>query len=86
MQIDFQYNSVRYMLNFDNYHCLKYMSEGVRAVEIRIYYSLDSDSSYGSSIKEIKNNKIVWHEWDDTRLSIDAQYYIDRMVSMRVFA
>ena len=85
MQLDFQYNGVRYMLNFEDVLCKEY-APGVKAVELRIYDSLAPDSLYGSSLKVIKNNKIVWHEWDNTYLPKDTQSYCDRMVKLMIFA
>lgn len=68
------------MLNFECADC----ENGI--FEMRVYYSLKSDSLYASSLKMIKDNKIVWSEWDNSYLSKEAQQYCDRMINLLVFA
>ena len=83
--IDFQYNGIRYALNFENPLCQKYAEDGIKTFELRVYYSLKPDSLYGSSLKQIKDNKIVWHDWDNTYLSKEAQNYCDRIFKNKTF-
>lgn len=80
MQLDFQHAGIRYMLNFECADC----ENGI--FELRVYYSLELDSLYASSLKLIKNNKIVWGHWDDTYLPKSAQDYCDRLVKLLVFS
>ena len=86
MKLDFQFQGVRYELNFEDYLCKEYAEKGIKAVELKVYNSLAPDSLYGSSIKEVKGNKIVWHDWDNTFLSKSAQDYCNRMIALAVFA
>lgn len=85
MKLDFKFNNTRYMINFDDIVC-KNRDDGKIVVELRVYYSLDSDSLYSSSLKEIKNNKIIWQEWDNSYLPIEAQKHCDRLIKSLVFA
>ena len=86
MQLDFQFQGVRYMLNFEDYLCKEYAEKGIKTVELRVYYSLAPDSLYASSLRHIKDHKIVWGQWDDTHLPKTAQDYCDRLIGMAVFA
>ncbi len=85
MQLDFQYDGVRYMLNFECNDCEK-NENGNSVFEMRVYYSLKADSLYSSSLKMIKDQKIVWHDWDKNYVPKEAQDYCDRMMGVIVFA
>jgi hypothetical protein len=82
MKLDFKFEGTRYMLNFDNFGIVN----GVQTLELRVYNSLDVDSLYASSAKEIKDGKIVWHDWDESHIPKSAQAYCDRIMSLKVFA
>lgn len=87
MKLDFQFAGTRYMLDFDDFLCKELWEEqGREAVRLRVYYSLDPKSLYGSSIKEIKDGKIVWNTWDDQYVSKEAQDYCDKLVKLKAFA
>jgi hypothetical protein len=85
MQLDFEYEGTRYMLNFECVDCEK-NENGNSVFEMRVYYSLEADSPYASSLKMIKDNKIVWGQWDDMYVPKSAQLYCDRMVNLMVYA
>jgi hypothetical protein len=80
MKLDLQYEGVRYVLDFED------VDAGPESFLLKVYYSLDSDSSYGASMKQIKDNKIVWSLWDEERVSKKTRDYLDRVVKLLVFA
>jgi hypothetical protein len=74
------------MLNFEDYLCKEYAEKGVKSVELRVYYTLAPESLYASSMKLIKDNKIVWGQWDNMHLPKEAQDHCDRIIKLAVFA
>jgi hypothetical protein len=87
MQLDFQFNGTRYMLNFDDYLCKEYAEKGIKSVELRVYHSLKSDSLYASSLRLIEQRKIVWNPvHDNAYIPKEARDYCDRVIQMAVFA
>jgi len=80
MKLDLQYEGVRYVLDFED------VDAGPESFILKVYYSLDLDSSYGASMKQIKDNKIVWSLWDEEFVSKNARDYLDKAIKLLAFA
>ena len=85
MQLDFQFERVRYMLNFECADCQK-NENGNSLLELRVYHSLGPGSTYASSLKLIKDNEIIFNDNDDYYVPKEAQKFCNRMVKLLVFA
>jgi hypothetical protein len=72
--IEFEFCGIKYTI----------LSEDQNTIEIRVYHSLTS-TTYASSLKRIKNGKIVWHDWDKQYISEAAMEYCDRYIKNIVF-
>lgn len=81
MNLDFQYNGVRYMINFDD----PILKGSLFAFELRVYHSLASDATYSSSLKRIENGKVIWGGWDYRYLPKEAQEHCDRYIKNMAF-
>jgi hypothetical protein len=75
MECEFEFCGVKY----------KILSESKYVIELRVYYDLTS-INYCSSLKRIKNGKIVWHDWDEQYLSKYAMIYCDRYIKNIIFS
>lgn len=84
MKLDFEFESVRYVLDFDL--DFDYQSDDENMFDLQVYHSLDAGSTYASAIHRIENGKIVWNENDNYYVSKSAQQYCDRLVKLIVFA
>lgn len=80
MQYEFQLKGVKYVLDFDDPD-----AKLCAGIGIKVYENFNGNLSFTSTIRVIRDNKIIWETFDSVYVPEEVQEYCNKIVKNKAF-